>query len=228
MKSDLLQKFFVIVLSALVLWGCGGSGGPNTAASQGNYTGQTGVYELLVTADDSGNASAQISSAQGIAYAGTGSVNSAGVFDITLNKVGTGSGSVNLTGTNVGGNVTFSLSGDIIASGIPATFTSASVSVYKGSYIGGYTGTVSGSFQFQVGDDGTLTGTATYGTGNVTLAGHLNSIGGTSTAVSGSVPNLGTNVTFTGSFFLDAQGGRHASGTWSASDGSSGSWTSTP
>lgn len=216
----------LVVLSVVSLWGCGGSGGgTNSTSSQGSYSAQTGSYELLVAADASGNVNAQISTGSGIAYSGTGTVTNAGAFKVTLTKVGDNTKTVTLTGTTTAGVVTFTMSGDLTATGLTGSYTAPTSNVYQGNYSGTYGGGAAGTFQFTVATDGSLTGSASYGTGSVSLSGKLSAIGGTGTPVSGTVGGANTTVTFTGSFFLDTVGGKHAAGNWNSSDGTQGTWT---
>lgn len=94
---------------------------------------------------------------------------------------------------------------------------------FAGSYNGTYTGTgIAGTWKATVGTDGNLAATASGGFVGATT---VSFTGASTIPLAGSGTSQGNTVTFAGSFTLQSNGTDvSASGTWSSSNGQSGTW----
>ena len=238
MHSASKQLLIISALAALTLVGCGGGGGTSAAAGNkfaGFYVvvfGRAVSSHLVVTVNADGSATAVITDdvTGNLLYSGTGSVDSSGSLNLNMPGVGGNAGAVTFAGVFGGTGpytVTATLTGAVAGSGL--TGSQVTASPYVGSYALSYTGTASGSGNFTVNADGTVTGTVTYNNIPLGLTGTVNPDGTATIGASASVSGTTYSANFTGNIsygatnvngqgtWLTGGGLTSASGTWQAS-----------
>lgn len=174
---------------------------------------------ILVRGNNSGEATVHDNVAG--SFSGPIQVSSEGALIGTLSN---GGQTITLQGTfTLGPPASFS---GTISGAVNATVTADYVdngdsNVFAGPYSGTFAGDDSGTWQFTVGSDGHISGTATDGVYNYNFTGSVSGTG--DSTITGSGSGGGATFTYTGTFYPDVSGFA-CTGTWESNNDLSGTW----
>jgi fibronectin-binding autotransporter adhesin len=223
-----IVKSLAVGLTALAVFGCGGSGSGSSANQFAGaykndfFRGTSPDTTLLLVVGTNGATNIVVSDVTGVLFSGTGTTTPGGV--LTGTATGTG-GTDTFNGTFAAGSpptYSINITGAMTAGFDGFRFESAGVSPLAGTFTGSFTGSSTATLTGTVTSAGVITGTASGGGENAPFSGTVSALGVTNFTVVAP----GVTGTFTGNiYFVPGSTLAHASGTWTAPPSLSGTWT---